>query len=576
MGKERPDTTTAEVLIVGAGPVGMTLALDLARRGISVEVVEKHTEDQEPRKRCNHISARSMEIYRGLGLAAELRQAGLPPSHPLDVAYVTSLNGYELTRVRFPASRDTYGSTGYADSGWPTPEPPHRCNQLYWEPILQQRLLQADSIAVHYDVEIEEVVQDESGVRAVGKDVAENHRRVFEARYLVGCDGGSSMVRRSIGAGFDGQAMISGTRTVYFRSKDLVDKRSVDPAWMTWFLTPEHYGCIIALNGTDLWGTHFFLPVGPPDFDRVDPHEGIRAAVGADIDFEIVSMHDWYGRRLVADRFRNGRVFICGDAAHIWIPMAGYGMNAGIADAMNLSWQLAATLQGWGGPRLLDAYESERQPVTEQVSKQVLELALSTLDTDLIRNPPAALFADGVEAERVRAEIGQKIFDANIGQFACMGLNFGTYYGASPIIAYDNEQAPAYSLTDYTATTVPGCRTPHVWLADGSSLYDRMGAGYTLLRFDPQIDVSGLETAARSCGVPLQLLDLAAAEYVEQYQHKLVLSRPDQHVAWRGNAPPRDWFALIDLVRGALPRLLADSAPGADPRALVGDATGWG
>jgi hypothetical protein len=287
-------------------------------------------------------------------------------------------------------------------------------------------------------------------------------------------------------------------------------------------------------------------------------------------------MHDWYGRRLVADRFRNGRVFICGDAAHIWIPMAGYGMNAGIADAMNLSWQLAATLQGWGGPRLLDAYESERQPVTEQVSKQVLELALSNLDTDLIRNPPAALFADGVEAERVRAEIGQKIFDANIGQFACMGLNFGTYYDASPIIAYDNEQAPAYSLTDYTATTVPGCRTPHVWLADGSSLYDRMGAGYTLLRFDPQIDVSGLETAARSCGVPLQLLDLAAAEYVEQYQHKLVLSRPDQHVAWRGNAPPRDWFALIDLVRGALPRLLADSAPGADPRALVGDATGWG
>jgi 2-polyprenyl-6-methoxyphenol hydroxylase-like FAD-dependent oxidoreductase len=541
----------SDIIIVGAGPVGMILALDLARRGVDVIVIEQHDQEAEPRKRCNHISARSLEILRQLGIAAEIRDAGLPPDYPQDVAFVTALNGYELSRIRIPARRDVYGSEGYDDSGWPTPEPPHRCNQLYWEPILQRHLLASPRIRTFYGLSIEEVGQDADGTFARGRSRETGEEETFEARYLVGCDGGSSLVRKAIGARFEGQEVVSGTRTVYIKSDGLLGKLSNTPAWMTWFLNPNVLGCVVAMNGKDLWGFHFWLPVGEPDFDSVDPAEGIREGMGEDLDYEIVSTDDWYGRRLVANRFRDRRIFLCGDAAHIWIPLAGYGMNAGIADAGNLSWLLAAVVQGWAEPTILDAYEAERQPVTQQVSRHVMSLALANLDTDRTKNPPPELFVEGPEGEAARAEMGRFFYDANVGQFACKGLNFGTYYDGSPIIAYDGEEAPAYDLSNYTPTTVAGCRTPHVWRDDGTSLYDAMGPGYTLLRTDPSVDVSAIEAAAARRGLPLDLLDLAPSEAGDLYRHKLVLSRPDQHVAWRGDVVPEDPLALVDLLRGA-------------------------
>ena len=544
--------TKSDVLIIGAGPVGMTLALDLARRGVDAVLVEQRGRDEEPRKRCNHIAARTLEIFRDLGIAAEIRNAGLPGDYPQDVAYVTSLTGHELSRIPIPPRNEVYGSVGYSDSGWPTTEPPHRCNQLYWEPILQRHVLQSPRITILYDTMVEAVDQDEYGVSAVGRSLATGEALLFEARYLVGCDGGTSLVRKAIGASFEGQSVISGTRSVYIRSTEVNAVRTVGAAWMTWFVSPYAFGCAVAMNGTDLWGFHFFLPAGEaPEFDRVDPVEGVKAAMGRDFDFEIVSVDDWYGRRLVADRFHDRRIFICGDAAHIWIPMAGYGMNAGIADAMNLSWMLGAVMNGWGEPGLLDAYEAERQPVTEQVSRQVMQIALDNLDTDFVRNVPPELLDEGPQGEALRAKVGRVMYDANVGQFACLGLNFGTFYDRSPIVAYDGEEAPAYGLSSYTPTTVPGCRTPHVWLDDGTSLYDAMGSGYTLLRFDPTINVSALQAAAGRRGVPLDLLDLSPAEAGGIYRHKLVLSRPDQHVAWRGDAPPEDPLALVDLIRGA-------------------------
>jgi 2-polyprenyl-6-methoxyphenol hydroxylase-like FAD-dependent oxidoreductase len=552
-------TSRSNVLIVGAGPVGMTLALDLAQRGLDVILVEKRGRDEEPRKRCNHISARSLEIFRQLGIAAEIRDAGLPADYPQDVAYVTSLTGYELTRIRIPARQDRFASSGYDDSGWPTPEPPHRCNQTYWEPILQRHVLGAPNIRTFYATAIEEVGQDANGAWAQGRGEDGEEIR-FEADYLVGCDGGPSLVRKAIGARFEGQNVISGTRSVYVRSKELLGKLKVDPAWMTWFLNPETFGCVVALNGDDLWIFGFWLPPGEPDFDSVDPASAIKAAVGEDLDFEIVSIDDWYGRRLVADRFRDRRLFVCGDAAHIWIPLAGYGMNAGIADAKALGWQLAAVVNGWGGDDLLDAYEAERLPVTEQVSQQVMELAYTNLDPSLITNPPPAIIAEGPEGEAVRARLGRFFYEQNVGQFACLGLNFGSYYDGSPVVAYDGATAPRYGLATYTPSTVPGCRTPHIWRDDGTSLYDVMGPGYALLRSDPMVDVSALEDAAARRGVPLAVIDLSPAEAGTLYRHKLVLSRPDQHVAWRGDALPDDPLALIDLVRGAGPKQAAAAA----------------
>jgi hypothetical protein len=271
--------------------------------------------------------------------------------------------------------------------------------------------------------------------------------------------------------------------------------------------------------------------------------------VDEDFAYEVISREDWVGRRLVADRFREGKVFIAGDAAHLWVPYAGYGMNAGIADALNLSWLLAARLQGWAEEAILDAYEAERQPITMQVSHFAMEHAARMIKAR--RAVPAGIEAADAEGARVRAEVGREAYELNVQQFCCAGLNFGYYYEGSPIIAADGEAPPPYTMGDFTPSTVPGCRAPHFWLADGRSLYDAFGQGYTLLRFDRAVEPGPLLAAARERHLPLEVVDIAGVEVPQGYRHKLVLCRDDQHVAWRGDAVPADALALVDLLRGA-------------------------
>jgi FAD binding domain-containing protein/aromatic ring hydroxylase-like protein len=296
---------------------------------------------------------------------------------------------------------------------------------------------------------------------------------------------------------------------------------------------------------------HNYMKPGETDFDAVDRDAGIRTilGVGADFKYDILSREDWYGRRLIADKFRDRSAFIAGDAAHIWVPYAGYGMNAGIADAMNLSWLLAAHLNGWAPASILDAYEAERWPITSQVSR----FAMSHAEAEIRRRGavPETIEQAGAEGELARQEVGRLAYEINVQQYACAGLNFGTYYDHSPIIAYDDAEQPAYTMNSYTPSTVPGCRTPHLWREDGGSLYDAMGPEFTLLRFDSAVDVAALELAARNRGVPLKILDVARAAAAMFDEAALVLSRPDQHVAWRGDTLPADPLALIDRVRGA-------------------------
>jgi hypothetical protein len=231
------------------------------------------------------------------------------------------------------------------------------------------------------------------------------------------------------------------------------------------------------------------------------------------------------------------------------VPYAGYGMNAGIADAMNLSWMLAAHLKGWAPEGILRAHELERQPITEQVSRLAMKHAEGAI-RERTQVPPE-LEDDTAEGEAARGRVGAQAYQLHVQQFACAGLNYGYFYDRSPIIAYDAEQAPSYSMYDYTPSTVPGCRLPHFWLRDGRSLYDALAPGYTLLRFDPTVNVVGLRGVAAHAGVPLALLDIDPGEIPDAYRHRLILSRPDRHVAWRADEPPGDAVALIDLIRGA-------------------------
>jgi 2-polyprenyl-6-methoxyphenol hydroxylase-like FAD-dependent oxidoreductase len=545
-----PDMTESDVLIVGAGPVGLTLAIDLAWRGIDVTVVETRARAAPPEPKCNHVAARTMEIFRRLGLAEKVRNAGLPADYPHDISYRTSFSGQELTRIHIPCRRDRFTMQDGPDCNWPTPEPPHRINQIFLEPILFEHAAAQSRIRIVNRTLVEDLVVADNSATVALRDLETGAIRRLGCRYLIGCDGARSVVRKAIGAELAGDAVIQRVQSTYIRAPDLIDRQGTAPAWGTGAINPRRSGMVYAIDGRERWLVHNYLRPGEPDFDSVDRDASLRTILGvpSDFQYEILSREDWYGRRLIADRFRDRCAFIAGDAAHIWVPYAGYGMNAGIADAMNLSWLLAAHLNGWAPSSILDAYEAERWPITSQVSR----FAMSHAEAEIRRRGavPDHIEDPSAEGEQARAEVGRLAYEINVQQYACAGLNFGTYYDCSPIIAYDGAEHPAYTMDSYTPSTVPGCRTPHLWCKDGRSLYDAMGPEFTLLRLDPAVDVAACEAAARDRGMPLKVLDIEPPAAATFYGSKLVLSRPDQHVAWRGDTLPSDPLGLIDRVRG--------------------------
>ena len=286
-------------------------------------------------------------------------------------------------------------------------------------------------------------------------------------------------VRRAIGAVLHGDAAVLQAQTSVIRAPGLLAMMP-GPAWAIDCINPRNRGLVFAVDGRERWIVHKFAAPGAtmsPDRER-----SVREilGVGPSFAFETLSSEDWVGRRMLADRFRNRRVFLCGDAAHIWVPFAAYGMNAGIADAMNLAWMLAGVIKGWAGPALLDAYEIERRPITDQVSRHAMNLA--TTWERRYGPVPDTIEKPGPEGDAVRARIGRVAAEVMAQGMCCGGLNFGYFYEGSPIVAYDGEAAPAYAMAEFTQSTVPGCRTPHLWLSDGRSLYDALGPDFTLLR----------------------------------------------------------------------------------------------
>jgi len=540
------------VLIVGGGPVGICLAIDLAQRGIHCVVLERRHAGELPSVKCNHVSSRTMETFRRLGFVARIRAAGLPDDYPNDVVVRTTATGHELTRIHIPCRRYRYTDRSGPDGDWPTAEPPHRVNQIFLEPLLFEAAQATPGLTVLNRMEYLGHIQDASGVTAQVRDLDSGREFHVRAGFLVGCEGGRSLVRRAIGAQLTGDDVIQRVQSTYFRAPELIRLVTKPDAWMSYLYTTERAGNLLAIDGRETWLLHNYLLPHEQDADAVDRDACLRRllGVGPQFQYTLLAKEDWIGRRLVADRFRDRRVFICGDAAHLWVPYAGYGMNAGIADAMNLSWLLAAHLQGWAPESILDAHQRERQPITEQVSRFAMQHAQGAI-RERTTVPPQ--IEDSTPAgEMARREVGEAAYALHVQQFACAGLNFGYFYEGSPIIAYDGETAPGYTMHRHTPSTVPGCRAPYFVLPDGRPLQDALGTWYTLLRFDGELDVEPLLQAAAAAGVPLALLDVEAALVPAAYRHRLLLCRPDQHVAWRGDTLPADPSALVDRIRGAV------------------------
>lgn len=535
-----------QVVIAGAGPVGMTLALDLGRRGIDVLIVDP-AESTTENPRCNTTNARSMEYFRRLGLADRIRRAGLPLDHQTDVVYKTTLDGYELTRFRFSSAQDILDGTAQEFAEWPTPEPQHRISQIFLEPILEESLREVPSVELRRGWMATGVSQTATSAVVSLRHAVTGEESTVEADYVAGCDGGTSVVRKAIGARLQGDATAAEERlSVYFRSSEMRGILEPDAGWMYWWYGPVHRGSFLQLDGEDLFLLHGRVPVGMAPED-LDPDEVMRAAIGRTIDHEKVQVIRWTPRRLVSDRFVEGRVALAGDAAHLWLPLGGFGMNTGIADAMGLSWRIAALLGGSGGERLLEDYEAERQSVGEATSRAALRI---DRDMNAIGRDPV-LHEDSDAGAELRTEAGRLIQQIDRKQWWSQGVQFGSRYADSPgIVLDDDHRAEAIAAIDhYEPSAIAGGRLPHAWLPGHRSLFDALGPEWTLIEAGVRDEGGAFARAAAELGVDLVTLHLEElADPV--LAGRIILVRPDMFIAWSGESAPAEAMSILSTALG--------------------------
>jgi 2-polyprenyl-6-methoxyphenol hydroxylase-like FAD-dependent oxidoreductase len=528
--------TETFALIVGGGPVGLSAAIELQWRGVPTVLVSENL-DTTQHPKCNNTNARSMEHFRRLGIADALRSEGLPADVARASAYVTRFCGHEFARLPRPFS------------DWPTPELPTTISQITLEKTLRRLAERSPHAQIHFGWRLSSFTVDATGVLAEVESTA-GERRKIRARYLLGIDGASSTVRRALGfrmIGEDGsahRAFMGGTMLSFFiRSPTLMAASGRPPTHMTWIINPELRGMMYLQDGRQLWVVHYQVPPGV-DWRAVDARATVRTMIGADVDFDILSGGPWTGGlALVAEHYQAGPVFLAGDSAHLFTPLGGLGMNTGIGDVMNLGWKLAALHQGWAGPNLIATYETERRPIGVRNSQ------LGVRCTRVMDGWTLWPGFEDPESQAAREKFGARIMEEDKPQYLTVGIQLGERYEGSPIVWDDGSENPPDTWDTYTPVVRPGARAPHVWLAPQRALFDAFGPGFTLLDFGASEAAASFAQAARARDVPLEVVRLDA---IEPYRSKLVLVRPDQHIAWHSDAIA-DPLAVIDRARGAAP-----------------------
>jgi 2-polyprenyl-6-methoxyphenol hydroxylase-like FAD-dependent oxidoreductase len=533
-----------QVLIVGGGPVGLTLAVDLGKRGVRTVLVEQKEAPQflPKMERCN---ARTLEIFRRLGIADRVRAAGLPADVPMDVFVVLSMTRPPLLRLPYPSVEEARAQIKACDDGSLPLEPYQLISQYTLEPLLKSIAESLPSVSVRFGCRLESFTQDEEGVTATVRNLDRSVGSV-RAAYMVGCDGGGSAVRRALGIGLRGEANLLELRQALYRCDELFARLPIGEGpgrGRHYHVADGQHSFLIVQDST----RHFTLhSVAERDEDMKALFERI---VGAPVRYEMLTCNPWRQNLLLADRYRDRRVFLAGDAVHLVIPTGGLGMNSGVGDAIDLSWKLAATLAGWGGPVLLDSYEIERRQVGERNVGASRYASLGRRKWRAQYRP--CIGDDTPEGAAARADLARVAAVEQPKSNEMIGAELGYRYVDSPVVC-DIPGGPEHRFRVYEPTTWPGARLPHVWLADGSPLQDRIPLeGYTLLRLGrTRADSSGLESAIRASGAPFTLLEIPDLPAREVYGCDLVLLRPDMHVVWRGNQPPADAGEVAAIATG--------------------------
>jgi 2-polyprenyl-6-methoxyphenol hydroxylase-like FAD-dependent oxidoreductase len=549
---------TASVLIVGGGPCGLMLANEFGRRGVSAILV-----DEKPgtafNPQANATQARSMEHYRRLGFADEIRREGLPADYPTDVAYFTRYTGYELARFQLPSSSRAGELVKSMSGSWSAAELPHRVSQKYVEAVLRRHAERIPEVKLNYSHRLIGYVESDDGVVADVECLDDHSRFQVRADFLVGADGPRSQVRQSLGIVYGGetgtQRDFMGGRmlAVYLRSPGFYASIPHAKAWMYNCFNGDRRAFMASVNGRDEFAFHTQLrPDENESAITIDEAKAaFQRACGAPIDCEVLSFLTWTaGHALVANAMQRGRVFLGGDAAHLFTPTGGLGYNTAIEDAVNLGWKLASVVKGVSPAGLLDSYEVERRPVALRNTDYARRFADS-----LGLFAPAPEIEDATEAgDEARRIAGVYLEQHARAEFNIPGVTFGGRYDGSPIIVSDGSQPPPDAANVYVPSACPGGRAPHAWLDDGVSLYDLFGFEWTLLQFGEVMSAhASFAEAIRAIGVEVKLVTLPKS-LRDLYEADLALIRPDQIVAWRGSA------SQVGMIGGVLARALGHSA----------------
>src|SRR5215510_13208987 len=500
-----------QVLVVGAGPVGLTLAIDLGQRGVQCLLIEQKAAPAKLPKmeRCN---ARTMEIYRRMGIAEQVRRAGLPAHCPMDVFIVTSLMEPPLLHLTYPSVAEAKAAIAACNDGGMPLEPYQLISQYTLEPLLKSIAETTPNVGVRYSCELVSFEQDAQSVTAAVKHL-DGSASVISAAYLVGCDGGASTVRKQLGIKLQGESNLLRLYQALYRCDDLYDRIPIGKG-RHYHVADNQATFLIVQDDTRHFTLHSIVEKGD------DMAAMFEKTVAMPVEYEILYAGPWTQHLLLADKYGEGRVFLAGDSTHLVVPAGGLGMNTGVGDAIDLSWKLAATLQGWGGPGLLASYEIERRQIG---ARNVAASAFAAHGRRVWRAAYRPnIREDTPEGAETRARLAQI---ANVEQRKSnemIGAELGYRYDGSPIIGIEAGEGPEHQLMEYVPSTWPGTRLPHVWLADDSALHDRLGKGYTLLRLKgTSANTAALERALCATGAPIAVLDIDNERLINIHPHDL-------------------------------------------------------